>query len=79
MERECVLEDLREVFEDVFDDEVDVQESLTADQVEDWDSLSHIRLVSSVEEHFQVRFSAAEVSQLKCVGDLVSLIVWKRV
>jgi acyl carrier protein len=46
----------------------------TADDVDGWDSLSHIRLVLSVEKAFNVKFSAAEVGKLKNVGELVGLI-----
>jgi acyl carrier protein len=47
---------------------------MKADDVAEWDSLTHIRLVASIEKQFGVRFSASEVGILRDVGDLVALI-----
>ena len=66
---------LTHVFHDVFDDDsIVVTPELTADDVDEWDSLAHIRLVVAVEKKFGMKFSAAEVGKLKNVGELVSLI-----
>jgi acyl carrier protein len=46
----------------------------SAADIADWDSLTHVRLILSVEKAFDVKFSAAEVANFKNVGDLVSLI-----
>ena len=65
---------LQEVFDD---DEIVARPELTASDVEEWDSLKNIRLIVSVEKAFQIRFSASEVSSLKNVGGLASLIQLK--
>lgn len=66
---------LTTVFHDVFDDDsIVVTPELTADDVDEWDSLRHIRLVAAIEKRFGLSFSAAEVGRLKNVGQLVSLI-----
>lgn len=66
---------LTKVFRDVFDDdEIVVRPELTADDVDEWDSLKHIRLILSVEEAFRIRLSAAEVSRLNNVGEFATLI-----
>lgn len=66
---------LTEVFRDVFDDEeLTPTAAMTADDVEEWDSLSHIRLMLSVEKAFGVRFSTVELGNLKSVGDLAALV-----
>ena len=66
---------LAPVFQDVFDDDTIVPHAdMTADDVEEWDSLSHIRLVLSVERAFGIRIATAELTNLKTVGDLVRLI-----
>lgn len=66
---------LTAVFHDVFDDDsIVVTPELTADDVDEWDSLRHIRLVAAVEKRFGLSFSAAEIGRLKNVGQLVSLI-----
>ncbi len=63
------------VFHDVFnDDSIVINPGLTQDDRYDWDSLTHNRLLYSVEKEFGVAFSAAEVGGLKNVGDLVTLV-----
>jgi acyl carrier protein len=47
---------------------------LSAKDIPEWDSITHVRLIVTVEREFKVRFAAAEVSALKNVGDLVELI-----
>ena len=48
MTREAIYEKLNEVFQDVFDDDsITVNAETTADDIEDWDSLEHINLVSA--------------------------------
>ena len=70
-----VLYDLTEIFQEVFDDESIVPHAgLSAKDVDGWDSLTHIRLLLSVERRFKIAFSAAEVGQMKTVGDLIALI-----
>ncbi len=66
---------LTDVFHDVFDDDsIVVTPELTASDVDEWDSLRHIRLVAAVEKKFGLSFSAAEIGRLNNVGQLVSLI-----
>jgi acyl carrier protein len=75
MSQDTTYAKLTEIFHDVFDDDsITVTPALTADDVDEWDSLSHIRLVLAVEKKFGLKFSAAEVGRLKNVGEFVSLI-----
>jgi acyl carrier protein len=75
MSPEAIYTQLTDIFHDVFDDEsIQVRPELTADDVDEWDSLSHIRLVLAIEKKFGLKFSAAEVGRLKNVGEFVSLI-----
>lgn len=70
---------LTSVFHDVFDDDtIVVTPELTAADVDEWDSLRHIRLVAAVEKKFGLSFSAAEIGRLQNVGQLVSLIESKQ-
>jgi len=55
-------------------DDVELSDTTTASMVPGWDSLSHVRIVSAVEDGFGVRFKTAEVMRLKNVGDLQALI-----
>ncbi len=66
---------LQVIFRDIFDDEtIVVSPELTADDVAEWDSLSHLRLILAVQKEFRSKFSAAEIGELKKVDDLASLI-----
>jgi acyl carrier protein len=75
LESSAIYAKLVEVVHDVFDDDTIVlTPELTADQVDGWDSLAHIRLMLAVEKAFGIRIAAAEVGKLKNVGELVALI-----
>lgn len=66
---------LTPVFQDVFDEEsLELRPDLTARDVDGWDSLTHIRLMLSVERAFKVKFSTSEIGKLANVGDLVTLL-----
>jgi acyl carrier protein len=66
---------LTEIFEDVFDeDSIVVTPELAAKDVDGWDSLTHIRLILTVEKAFKIKFSTSEVGKMENVGDLVKLI-----
>lgn len=65
---------LEEVFEEVFDEKIEITADTTAEDVEDWDSLSHITLISAVEDAFGVKFKMKEVSTMKNVGEMVAII-----
>jgi len=76
MTREEVFEKLNEVFRDVFDDEtIELTDATTADDIEDWDSLMHITLISEVEDAFDVHFSMKEVTGMHNVGEMVAIIL----
>lgn len=68
-------ERLQEVFCDVFDDdEIELQEDTTADDIDAWDSLTHVQLIVAVEKEFGLKFSTVEVMKLKNVGEFIALI-----
>lgn len=76
MTRETILNDLHEIFWDIFDDEcIKLNEKTTSNDVEDWDSLEHINLIVAVEERFAVKFSMGEVTTMKDVGAMIDIIV----
>lgn len=75
MASEDILEQLREIMIDVFDlDDLQLTPQTTAEDVEEWDSLSHVRLVVAIERKFGFKLKNAEIEALKSVGDLVALI-----
>lgn len=70
-----IYERLNEVFRDVFDDDdITVGPSTTAKDIEDWDSLEHIRLIAAVEREFGMRFRMGEVSGMKNVGEMARIV-----
>jgi acyl carrier protein len=70
---------MQPVFQDIFDDSnLELRPEMTANDVQNWDSISHIDLVVALEREFKVRFTTAEVVALKNVGDLLALIERKR-
>ena len=65
---------LDRVFQDVFDDDsIHVSANTTANDIEDWDSLEHITLISAVEREFRMKFKMGEISSMKNVGEMVSI------
>jgi acyl carrier protein len=66
---------LTEIFGDVFDeDSIEVTPELSAKDVDGWDSLTHIRLILTIEKAFKIKFSTSEIGKLENVGDLVARI-----
>jgi acyl carrier protein len=76
--REEVILKLTEIFRDVLDHpDLVLTNDLTADQVDGWDSLSHIDLLVAIERKFKIKFATREVTSLKNVGALIDLVVAK--
>jgi len=78
MDRADIYEKLTRVFRDVLDDDVlEITPEMTANDVEDWDSLSHVRLILSVERIFDIHFSIIELAQFDNVGQLADMVTDK--
>ncbi len=76
MTREEVFERLTIVFREVFDDEeIILEDTTTADDIEDWDSFEHINLVVAVEEEFSFKIPMGKVVTMKDVGEMVDIIL----
>ncbi len=66
---------INDVFQRVFDDdELKIDRSTSAKDVEGWDSLMHVTLLINIEKAFGVKFKSSEVAALKNVGELVDLL-----
>lgn len=75
MDQAQIYDRLKSIFEDVFDDDtIAIHPTLSAKDVDGWDSLTHIRLILTVEKAFRVKFSTSEIGKLQNVGELVNLI-----
>ena len=78
MTREDVLYNVQEIFRDIFDEHDMVIENKTnSDDVEEWDSLNHINLVSAIEKEFKIKFALGELMSLKDVGAMIDLMMVK--
>lgn len=75
MSREQILKKVNEIFWDVFDDDsIVVTEETTAADIEDWDSLTHITLISEVEDNFGFTFAMKDVLGMANVGEMLDII-----
>lgn len=75
MERSEILEKLNGIFTDVLDnDDIKINETSSANDIEEWDSLTHIQLVVAIEKSFKVKFTATEIQTWKNVGEMVNSI-----
>jgi acyl carrier protein len=79
MDKNEILIQLQEIFRDTLDnEEVVLTFDTTANDVEEWDSLTHIHLVVSIEKHFKVRFTSKEIQSWKNIGELTDSILAKK-
>lgn len=78
MERTAIIEKLTAVFHEVFNDNsIVLSDEMTAKDVENWDSLTHMLMITKVEEVFGIKFKLKELNKLKMVGDLINTIETK--
>ena len=73
-----IYEKLSEIFSDVFDEEITVTADTSSSDIEDWDSLSHITLISAIEDAFGMKFSMKEVLGMANVGELAEIVVSRK-
>lgn len=75
MDRPLVIEKLTRIFRAVFDDNTIVlHDELTADEVANWDSLTHMLMIGEVEKEFAVKFKLKELGKLENVKSLIDLL-----
>lgn len=78
MERESIVEKLTVIFREVFANEsLVITDELTANDVENWDSLSHMLLITEVENGFSIKFKLKELNKMHNVGDMIDIIFSK--
>lgn len=82
MTRDQIRTQLQDVFREVFqDDAMQIEDQMTANDVDGWDSLMHVNLIIAL-ERLQIKFAAAEISRLtepdQNIGTLLDLVVRKR-
>lgn len=78
MSRDEIFNEVQEIFRDVFDDdELVIKDSTNADDIEDWDSLNQINLLSAIEQEFNIKLGLGELKKLKNVGSMIDLMMTK--
>jgi acyl carrier protein len=76
MNQNEVFNKVVEVCKDVFEnDELDLNEASCAANVDEWDSLTHLGVISDLEEEFDISFSLDEVTNVKNLGELVRVVI----
>lgn len=78
MEKTEVLAKVQEIFQDVLDNEdIELSYETTADDIDEWDSLSHIQLIVDIEKAFKLKFTSKELMSWDTVGDMIECIISK--
>lgn len=78
MKREEIIEKLTTIFHEVFNDNsIVLTNEMTASDVENWDSLTHMLMITKVEEELGIKFKLKELNRLKKVGDLINIVETK--
>jgi acyl carrier protein len=75
MNQSQISEKLTSIFHEVFNNpNIILSETLTANDVDNWDSLTHMILITEIETQFNIKFKLKELNKMKNVGDLLAII-----
>lgn len=75
MERTQIIEKLTAIFRQIFrDDTLVLTDEMTANDVERWDSLTHMLMITEVENQFGIKFKLKDLKKLNRVGDLIVVV-----
>ena len=78
MEKNQILEEVQEIFREVLDnEEIVLAHETTADDIEEWDSLTHIQLIVAIEKHFKIKFTSKEILSWQNIGEMIDCIAAK--
>ena len=78
MERTEVVNKLTAIFRKVFNnDSLILTNELTANDVDHWDSLSHMILITEIENGFSIKFKLKDLNKMRNVGDMIDIIISK--
>lgn len=78
MDKTQVLEKLQQIFREVFEnDEITITPLMTSEDIDEWDSLSHMVLVSEIQKRFKIKFSSKESYSWSNIGELADCIIAK--
>jgi acyl carrier protein len=78
MERKEIVSKLTSVFRTIFNDNTLIlSDELTANDVDNWDSLSHMILITEIEKAFSIKFKLKDLNKMRNVGDMIEIIMLK--
>lgn len=78
MEKNEILSKVQSIFQDVLDnDDIELSTETTAEDVEEWDSLSHIQLIVAIEKEFKIKFTSKEIMSWGNIGEMLDCILAK--
>ena len=73
-----ILNKIKEIFTDVFAGEnISLNENTNANDIEGWDSLTHITILEAVQDEYGITFGLDEIIEMKNVGDMIEAIIRK--
>ena len=73
------LKKIKKIFQFIFDDQnLKINRKTSAKDIDEWDSLAQIKLISRIEKEFKLRFNIKEINNLKNVGEMIDLIEKKK-
>lgn len=72
------IDELQEIFWEIFDDQnIVITSTTTSEDIEDWDSLTHMQLIVEIEKKYNIRFTTAEIKKAANVGEFIQIIEGK--
>lgn len=75
MEKNEVFIQVQEVLRDIFDDQnVIVEYSTTAKDIDEWDSFTHLTIIDAIEKQFLIKFNFKELAEMKNVENIVDIV-----
>lgn len=78
MEEKVIISNLEKIFREVFSNgSLVISRGMSASDVEGWNSLNHMILVSEIEKAFAIRFKLKDLNKMHNVGDMIDIIVSK--
>lgn len=70
-----IIEELQEIFREIFDeDDLAISRDTTAEDIEDWDSLTHMQLIIEIEKKYGIKFTTGEIKKAANVGEFIDII-----
>ena len=77
MNKEEITKSLNLIFNKIFNNDITLKNDLTANDVDDWDSLTHMLLISEIESEFSIKFKLKDLNKMENVGDMINIIKHK--